>query len=243
MLDAEVSRLPKSCREAILRCYFDGQMRQGCSSVRLVSGHAGATTRPGPRTLAQRLTVRGTTLAVVGPGTRRRAVGGRRDCSRCFGRSAGSRCGSGRLTTAWPCRSSRRLCLNAGLLLGLLAGSALAPLPLQPQANTLDGTASAGWRGNPRCRRRHSKNPFPKGRVGAVWEHAVLWYGSPGSWARLLERRQDPCFRRPRRLQQRPRLVSVGCPHWQVAARLRRPERVQNLYCVALSPDGRYADK
>jgi RNA polymerase sigma factor (sigma-70 family) len=65
-LDEEVSRLPWRCREAILRCYHDGQTRQqaarqlGCS-LRTLDRRLDE----GRHILHQRLTARGTNLAVL----------------------------------------------------------------------------------------------------------------------------------------------------------------------------------
>ncbi len=65
-LDEEVSRLPASCREAILRCYFHGQTREQAArrlgwSLRTLERRL----EQGRHILRERLTARGTTLAVL----------------------------------------------------------------------------------------------------------------------------------------------------------------------------------
>ena len=66
VLDEEVARLPQSCREAILRCYFHAQTREQAAiqlgwSLRTLERRL----EQGRELLRERLTARGTTLAVL----------------------------------------------------------------------------------------------------------------------------------------------------------------------------------
>ncbi len=66
VFDEEVSRLPTKCREAILRCYFHGQTREQAArqlgwSLRTLERRL----EQGRQILRERLTARGTTLAVL----------------------------------------------------------------------------------------------------------------------------------------------------------------------------------
>jgi RNA polymerase sigma factor (sigma-70 family) len=66
VLDEEVSRLPASCREAILRCYFHGQTRvQAAGQLGWSLRTLDRRLEQGRQILRERLTARGTSLGVL----------------------------------------------------------------------------------------------------------------------------------------------------------------------------------
>ncbi len=237
VLDEEVTRLPTKCREAILRCYFHGQTREQAArqlgwSLRTLERRL----EQGRQILRERLTARGTTLAVLlalapatvpsalAEQTVRAALG---DVSRSVAALA-SAVTSGFTAVRW------KLALVGILLAGLAAGTGLVlpaktasparALPPTPTEKPLAATPT-----------RPDEPPLP--------EHAIARLGStrfrhgPGVFG--LAYSKDGNL-----------LASIGggcglflweAKTGQLLHRCDPSPRVAVSYSVALSPDGRYA--